>query len=152
MNFNEAMGAARRMTLLGAKASTFALAGAMVFSGVPATALADDAPAVAEQTVADETAQTGTSDENATPEASAADAEAQVQAAADAPATRSGLIGSAAELSEGVNIMKTGATDQTFNIGEGQALMISGQEADDAPIVFSNCTQIKFHVSCKTML
>lgn len=140
MNFNEAMGAARRMTLLGAKASTFALAGAMVFSGVPATALADDAPAAAEQTVADETAQTGTSDENATPETSTADAEAQVQTAADAPATRSGLIGSAAELSEGVNIMKTGATDQTFSIGEGQALMISGQEADDAPIVFSNCT------------
>lgn len=40
-------------------------------------------------------------------------------------------------LKEGVNITKEGATDQTFDIGEGQVLMISGQEA---PIVFDRCT------------
>lgn len=40
-------------------------------------------------------------------------------------------------LKEGVNITKEGATDQTFDIGEGQVLMISGQ---DDPIVFDNCT------------
>lgn len=40
-------------------------------------------------------------------------------------------------LKEGVNITKEGATDQTFDIGEGQVLMISGQ---DDPIVFGNCT------------
>ena len=40
-------------------------------------------------------------------------------------------------LKEGVNITKEGATDQTFDIGEGQVLMISGQ---DDTIVFDNCT------------
>lgn len=40
-------------------------------------------------------------------------------------------------LKESVNITKEGATDQTFDIGEGQVLMISGQ---DDPIVFDNCT------------
>lgn len=40
-------------------------------------------------------------------------------------------------LKEGVNITEEGATDQTFDIGEGQVLMISGQ---DDPIVFDNCT------------
>ena len=40
-------------------------------------------------------------------------------------------------LKEGVNITKEGAADQTFDIGEGQVLMISGQ---DDPIVFDNCT------------
>ncbi len=40
-------------------------------------------------------------------------------------------------LKEGVNITKEGATNQTFDIGDGQVLMISGQ---DDPIVFDNCT------------
>lgn len=40
-------------------------------------------------------------------------------------------------LNEGVNITKEGATNQTFDIGDGQVLMISGQEA---PIEFNNCT------------
>lgn len=41
-------------------------------------------------------------------------------------------------MSDGVNIIKTGYTDQTFNIGEGQVVMISGQGAEE-PIVFNNC-------------
>lgn len=40
-------------------------------------------------------------------------------------------------IKEGVNITEEGATDQTFDIGEGQVLMISGQ---DDTIVFDNCT------------
>ena len=41
-------------------------------------------------------------------------------------------------MSDGVNIIKTGYTDQTFNIGEEQVVMISGQGAEE-PIVFNNC-------------
>ena len=44
-------------------------------------------------------------------------------------------------LNDGVNIIKEGKEHTVFNIGEGQAVMISGQAAAaDAPLVFSNCT------------
>ena len=54
----------------------------------------------------------------------------------DATATDEAELDSNA-LNEGVNVTKEGATNQTFDIGDGQVLMISGQEA---PIVFDNCT------------
>lgn len=44
-----------------------------------------------------------------------------------------------AELTEGVNIIKQGAENTVYNIGEGRVVMISGQGAAD-PIVFTNCT------------
>lgn len=44
-----------------------------------------------------------------------------------------------AELIEGVNIIKQGAENTVYNIGEGQVVMISNQGAAD-PIVFTNCT------------
>ena len=41
----------------------------------------------------------------------------------------------------GVTILKKGAADTVFHIGEDQVLMISGQEQEnDSPIVFKNCT------------
>ena len=41
----------------------------------------------------------------------------------------------------GVTILKSGAADTVFNIGEDQVLMISGQDqADNEPIIFKNCT------------
>lgn len=44
-------------------------------------------------------------------------------------------------LAAGVNIMKKGAANQSFHIGEGQTLMISGQEQPETdPLVFENCT------------
>ena len=43
------------------------------------------------------------------------------------------------ELVNGVNILKEGQDELTFNIKDGQALMISGQEVTD-PLVFKNCT------------
>ena len=46
-----------------------------------------------------------------------------------------------AELVSGVNIVKEGATNTKYEIGDGQAVMISGQERlEDDPIVFENCT------------
>lgn len=48
-----------------------------------------------------------------------------------------------AELSAGVNVISSGAQNMTYNIGDGQVVMISNQHADDdAPIVFTNCTFI----------
>ncbi len=45
------------------------------------------------------------------------------------------------ELVNGVNILKEGQDELTFNIKDGQALMISGQEVTDTdPLVFKNCT------------
>ena len=41
----------------------------------------------------------------------------------------------------GVTILKSGAEDTVFNIGEEQVLMISGQDQpDNEPIIFKNCT------------
>ena len=41
----------------------------------------------------------------------------------------------------GVTILKKGAADTVFHIGEDQVLMISGQDqADNEPIIFKNCT------------
>lgn len=52
-------------------------------------------------------------------------------------------------LNDGVNIIKEGKEKTVFNIGEGQAVMISGQAAaEDAPLVFSNCT---FNLSGQTV-
>lgn len=52
-------------------------------------------------------------------------------------------------LNDGVNIIKEGKENTVFNIGEGQAVMISGQAAaEDAPLVFSNCT---FNLSGQTV-
>ena len=42
-------------------------------------------------------------------------------------------------LETGVNILKTGVSDETFNIGKDQVLMISGQGLEE-PIKFENCT------------
>ena len=42
-------------------------------------------------------------------------------------------------LETGVNILKTGVSDETFNIGKDQVLMISGQGLEE-PIRFENCT------------
>ena len=50
----------------------------------------------------------------------------------------------------GVTILKSGAADTVFHIGENQVLMISGQEQEnDSPIVFENCT---FNLSGGTVL
>lgn len=43
-----------------------------------------------------------------------------------------------ANLVDGVNILRSSASGQTFNIGEGQALMVSSP-ADGSPITFDNC-------------
>ena len=46
-----------------------------------------------------------------------------------------------ATLTEGVNIISAGAENITYNIGDGQAVMISGQQASaEEPITFTNCT------------
>ena len=44
-----------------------------------------------------------------------------------------------ATLAEGVNIISAGVTDTTYNIGEGQVVMIANQGAE-TPITFTNCT------------
>ena len=43
-----------------------------------------------------------------------------------------------ADMTGGVNILRSSASGQTFNIGEGQALMVSSP-AGDSPITFDNC-------------
>lgn len=44
------------------------------------------------------------------------------------------------DLDDGVNVVSQGATGETFEIGDGKAVMISGQHASaDDPIVFKNC-------------
>lgn len=46
-------------------------------------------------------------------------------------------------LAPGVNVIAEGASGVTYDIGDGVALMISGQQADGtAPIVFTDCTFI----------
>lgn len=52
-------------------------------------------------------------------------------------------------LKQGVNVISSGATGEVFNIDEGKALMISGQQAsEETPIVFTNCA---FNLSGKTV-
>lgn len=58
------------------------------------------------------------------------------------------VAGTTAELNDGINIRKQGASDTVFNIKDGQALMIANQEEGAAPIVFENCT---FNLSGETL-
>lgn len=43
------------------------------------------------------------------------------------------------ELDDGVNVISQGATNEAFEIGDGEALMVANQQGGD-PIVFENCT------------
>lgn len=52
---------------------------------------------------------------------------------------RAGVITTPGEMAEGVNILRTGASGQTFNVADGQALMINSP-ADGSAIEFSDCT------------
>lgn len=52
-----------------------------------------------------------------------------------------------AELNTGVNIIRESVSDTTYNIGEGQAVMISGQSSGEK-ITFKNCV---FNLSGKTV-
>lgn len=49
------------------------------------------------------------------------------------------LSAQAYELDDGVNVISQGATNETFEIDGGKALMVANQQGDD-PIVFENCT------------
>ena len=53
-----------------------------------------------------------------------------------------------ANLVDGVNILRSSASGQTFNIGEDQALMVSSP-ADGSPITFDNCA---FNLSGGTVI
>ena len=54
-----------------------------------------------------------------------------------------------AELTNEVNIISDSAENITYNIGDGQAVMISGQQASaEEPITFTNCT---FNLSGETV-
>ncbi|MBM6676399.1 right-handed parallel beta-helix repeat-containing protein [Olsenella uli] len=67
---------------------------------------------------------------------------ASVADSASAQVVGAGDEGTAAPQAENaVDVISQGATDQTFEIGDGEAVMISGQQAPaGAPIVFENCT------------
>ena len=52
---------------------------------------------------------------------------------------RAGVITTPGNMAEGVNILRTGASSQTFNVADGQALMINSP-ADGSAIEFSDCT------------
>ena len=53
-----------------------------------------------------------------------------------------------AEIADGVTVLKEGATDVTYNVGEGKVIALVGSADEQSPVVFKDCT---FNLSGKTM-
>lgn len=53
-----------------------------------------------------------------------------------------------AEIADGVTVLKEGATDVTYNVGEGKVIALVGSADEQNPVVFKDCT---FNLSGKTM-
>lgn len=53
-----------------------------------------------------------------------------------------------AELTDGITVLREGATNVTYNIGEGRVIALVGSADEQNPVVFKDCT---FNLSGKTM-